>query len=227
MPSAIWVSAFSGEGHINPENGEYSPYYSAEIFRSSDNGKSFEHRAHMEYPADGKEYPYNSGGFSDSDFEFMPDGSIVWFMRSSWMGYTGKEWAPMYWTRSTDGGHTWSKPEKFAPVGILPRLCTLGNGVTLLCYARPGHYVHACLNESGTKWSEPLVVMEPGDRSKMANHDIETPIWFEWEGACGNPELLAISDTEALLFYGDFYYPDEKGVKRKTILCRKITVVKD
>ncbi len=224
---AIWVSAFSGEGHINPENGEYAPYYSAEIFRSDDNGKTFEHRAHMEYPADGKEYPYKSGGFSDSDFEFMPDGSIVWFMRSTWMMFTGEEWAPMYYSRSTDGGYTWSKPVKFAPVGILPRLCTLGNGVTLLCYARPGLYVHARLNDSGTEWSEPLVVMEPGDRSKMANRKIDTPIWFEWEGACGNPELLAISDTEALLFYGDFYYPDENGVKRKTILCRKITVVED
>ena len=31
---AIWVSAFSGEGHLDPENGQYSPYYSAELFRS-------------------------------------------------------------------------------------------------------------------------------------------------------------------------------------------------
>jgi ABC-type lipoprotein release transport system permease subunit len=34
-----------------------------------------------------------------------------------------------------------------------------------------------------------------------------------------------ISENEALLFYGDFYYPDREGVKRKTILCRKITVL--
>ena len=30
-----------------------------------------------------------------------------------------------------------------------------------------------------------------------------------------------------MIFYGDFYYPDENGVKRKTILCRKLTVVDD
>ena len=76
---AVWVSAFSGEGHINPANGQYSPYYSAELFRSDDMGKTFSRVAHMEYPADGDRYPYLSGGFSDSDFEWMPDGSMVWF----------------------------------------------------------------------------------------------------------------------------------------------------
>ena len=29
---AIWITAFSGEGHINPKNKQYSPYYSAEDF---------------------------------------------------------------------------------------------------------------------------------------------------------------------------------------------------
>ena len=41
---------------------------------------------------------------------------------------------------------------------------------------------------------------------------------------CNNPELLAIGDNSALIFYSDFYYPDETGVKRKTILCRQIKV---
>ena len=70
---AIWVSAFSGEGHLDPENGQYSPYYSAELFRSEDRGRSFQRRGHMEYPADGREYPYQSGGFSDSDFDGYRD----------------------------------------------------------------------------------------------------------------------------------------------------------
>ena len=38
---AVWVSAFSGEGHLNPANGWYSPYYSAELFRSEDDGHTF------------------------------------------------------------------------------------------------------------------------------------------------------------------------------------------
>lgn len=58
---AIWITAFSGEGHINPKNNQYSPYYSAEIFRSTDNGHTFRQYAHMEYPADGDKYPSAEG----------------------------------------------------------------------------------------------------------------------------------------------------------------------
>ena len=221
---AIWVSVFSGEGHLNPENGQYSPYYSAEIFRSEDNGRTFKRRAHMEYEADGKTYPYQSGGFSDSDFEFMPDGSIIWFFRSNWYSSTGHEWDPMYMARSTDNGYTWTKPVPFSDVGTLPRLCTLKNGATLVCYARPGMFVSVGENASGTRWCEPLMLLDAGDRSRLANVKIDTPVFHQWDGTCGNPELIQLDDNCALLLYSDFYYPDESAIKRKTILCKKITV---
>lgn len=220
----VYITAFSGEGHLNPENGWYSPYYSAELFCSDDNGHSFYQLAHMEYEADGKRYPYQSGGFSDSDIAFMDDGSMLWFMRSAWMASTGYEWAPMYWARSTDGGKTWTRPEVFAKTGILPRLCKLKCGATLLCYARPGIFVQACRSDDPERWTEPLVVMTPDDRSGLANVKIDTPSFHEWDGACNNPELLPLDDNRALLFYSDFYYPDADGTKRKTILCREISV---
>lgn len=221
---AVWISAFSGEGHLDPATGWYSPYYSAEIFRSDDNARSFKQRSHLEYPADGREYPYQSGGFSDSDFEFMPDGSIVWFLRSTWYASTGREWAPLYMTRSTDDGRTWSKPVKFAEGGILPRLCKLDCGATLLCYARPGMYIAVCKNASGTQWSTPLELMTPDDRSQLANVRANPPTFHDWVGACNNPELIPLDATTALLVYSDFYYPDEHGIKHKTILCREISV---
>jgi len=224
---AIWVSVFSGEGHLNPENGQYSPYYSAEIFRSEDDGRTFTRRAHMEYEADGKAYPYASGGFSDSDFEFMPDGSIVWFFRSNWYSSTGREWDPMYMARSTDNGFTWTKPVRFSDVGTLPRLCTTKTGATLVCYARPGMFVSVCENPGGTRWSEPLMLLDAGDRSGEANVKIASPVFHEWDGTGGNPELIPLGDDSALLFYSDFYYPDANGVKRKSILCREITIERD
>ncbi|MGI5923150.1 MAG: hypothetical protein ACOX9E_04325 [Lentisphaeria bacterium] len=221
---ALWVTAFSGEGHLNPLNGQYSPYYSAELFRSEDNAHSFQQVAHMEYEADGHHYPYASGGFSDSDIAFMPDGSMVWFFRSNWYGSTGQEWSPMYWSRSTDFGRTWEKPRVFAPYGTLPRLARLDCGTVLVCYARPGMFISASLNASGTQWSEPLMVETPGDRSHLANVVRTPPTFHDWDGACNNPEIVPIGENKALFFYSDFYYPDEHGVKRKTILCREITV---
>lgn len=223
---AVWVTAFSGEGHVNPENGCYSPYYSAELFRSDDEGHSFSQIAHLEYPADGSpEYPYKSGGFSDSDIAFMPDGSMLWFMRSNWHRTTGDEWSPMYWTRSDDGGHSWSKPEIFAPIGTLPRLVTLQCGATILVYGRPGIFLQASTDKYGKVWTDPLEVLSAGDRSKHANIVKEHPEFHEYDGAGGNPELIATGPDTALLVYSDFYVPDADGIKRKSILCREIKVV--
>ena len=225
---AIWISTYTGDGHIDPYTGRYSPYYGAVILRSEDNGHTFKMHAHMGYPADGsEEYPYLSGGFSDNDFEFMPDGSIIWFMRSAWHGRTTYEWAPMYMCRSTDGGATWTKPKKFAPTGMFPSICTLTGGETLICYARPGVFVVGCEDGKGEEWCEPLEVMTPGDRSHLANVKPKRVSFHDWDGACNNPQLLALDDGSALLFYSDFYYPDSEGVKRKSILCRRITVEKD
>lgn len=221
---AIWITAFSGEGHINPKNKQYSPYYSAEIFRSTDNGHTFRQYAHMEYPADGDKYPYLSGGFSDNEIAFFDDGSICWFMRSAWFCSTGYEWAPMYMSRSTDMGKTWSAPQEFSFTGVFPSLCKLECGITLLCFARPGMFVTACPNNDSTKWIEPIELMTAGDRSVLAN--IINPIkhFHDWDGACNNCQLISISENSALIFNCDFYFPDEDGVKRKTVFCRRITV---
>lgn len=224
---AVWVTAFSGEGHVDPSNGCYSPYYSAELFRSEDDGRHFSQRAHLEYPADGTpEYPYKSGGFSDSDIAFMPDGSILWFMRSNWHKTTGDEWSPMYWTRSVDGGRTWCKPEIFAPCGTLPRLVSLESGVSLLVYGRPGIFLQATADKAGRKWSAPLEVLSAGDRSSLANVVKIPPAFHDYDGAGGNPGIIATGPDTALLIYSDFYVPDEHGVKRKSILCREIRVKK-
>ena len=224
---AVWITAFSGEGHLDPKNGQYSPYYSAELFRSTDNCHSFIRYAHMEYPADGDKYPYLSGGFSDNEIAFFDDGSICWFFRSAWYSSTKRPWAPMYWSRSTDMGKTWSAPEEFSFTGVYPSLCRLDCGATLLCFARPGMFVTACRNSDSTKWIEPVEIVTPGDRSALANVHKDEIDFHDWEGACDNAVLLAIDDNSALIFNTDFYYPDENGVKRKTVYCRKITVIND
>ncbi len=221
---AVWITAFSGEGHIDPKTKQYSPYYSAEIFRSEDNGYTFKQYAHMEYPADGNKYPYLSGGFSDNEIAFFDDGSMCWFMRSAWYGSTGIEWAPMYMSRSYDMGKTWSAPEEFSFTGVYPSLCRLDCGVTLLCFARPGMFVTACPNDDSTKWIEPIELMTPGDRSHLANVKNEPKTFHDWDGACNNCTLIPVDENSALIFNCDFYFPDENGVKRKTVFCRRITV---
>lgn len=145
-------------------------------------------------------------------------------MRSAWFGSTGYEWAPMYMSRSTDMGKTWSAPQEFSFTGVFPSLCKLECVITLLCFARPGMFVTACPNNDSTKWIEPIELMTAGDRSALAN--IISPIkhFHDWDGACNNCQLIHISENSALIFNCDFYFPNEDGVKRKTVFCRRITV---
>ena len=109
-------------------------------------------------------------------------------------------------------------------MGTLPRLVSLECGHTLLCYARPGMFVTATLDDSGRSWLEPLMCETTGDRSHLANIVQNPPRFHDYDGACNNPEMIPIGPDRALIFYVDFYYPDAEGVKRKTILCREIIV---
>ena len=221
---AIWISTFSGEGHVDPETKLYTPYYSAEIFRSEDGGRTFVLRSHLEYRADGKELPYASGGFSDNDFEFMPDGSMIIFMRTNYFDGTGDQWNPMYFARSTDEGRTWSTPVRFADRGTAPQIAKLKNGAYAVMYGRPGLYVRFTADKSGLKWSKPIALIKACDRSKLANRPKADPTFMDWDGQCGNGTFVPLTDDTAIAVYGDFYWPDAQGLKRKTVLCRKVRI---
>ena len=224
---AIWISSFTGEGHIQT-NGVYAPYYGAVMFRSTDNGKTFSLVAQMDYPADGKKFPYISGGFSDNDFAFLSDGSMVWFFRTAWFGSTGNEVSPMYWSKSYDLGKTWTEPEVFDFCGVFPRTCTLDCGATLITYGRPGIFVKGTFGKAD-EWTDRLDIVEPVDRSGLANVVIpkDKQGFHDWDGLCGNSDIIAVDERTALVLYTDFYYPDEKGVKRKTVLAREVKVIDD
>ncbi len=96
--------------------------------------------------------------------------------------------------------------------------------ITLLCFARPGMFVTACPNDDSTKWIEPIELMTPNDRSHLANVKKDSKSFHDWDGACNNCTLIQADENSALIFNCDFYYPDENGIKRKTVFCRKITV---
>lgn len=175
---------------------------------SEDNGKTWNFRSEIPYAPDREKDPYweKRDGFSEPNVAFMPDGSIFCLLRTT----DGNGIGPMYWSRSTDGGRTWSDPEVFDNLGVWPAIITLNNGVTLTTYGRPGIYLRATADPSGIEWEDRYEIMAP-DASGLTN-------------TCAYTDLIALDDNTAYLIYSDFYYPDDEGKKRKTILGRKITV---
>ena len=184
------------------------------VFRSVDEARTWDCISQITVSDD--EYREEDGfeGFDEPLMEIMADGSVVMLMRSGApKSPFDPDRFPCYITRSTDACRTWSKPEKFDSVGVLPQLLRLGCGVTLATYGRPGLFLRATDDPSGREWAEHIeidLVPNSHDRS------------------CYYTRLLPIDDHSALLVYSDFNYPDKvSGKPKKTVLARRITVIKE
>ncbi len=188
----------------------------APIFlRSTDAGRNWDMVSDIAYQGDEQADPHAKvrDGFTEPDYNFRPDGSIICLMRTM----DGHGHGPLYLTRSVDQSRTWSRPVVFDSFGKMPQLLTLGNGVTLALYGAsggPGYFaVRATCDPSGLVWGNPVkTAVSPGEPGA-------------WD-TCGHTEMVALDDHSVLFVYSDFNYPDANNLKRKTILVREIEVSK-
>lgn len=178
-----------------------SGYENVYVLRSEDCGKTWDFVSQV---LSKDRFSGDENGFSEPNMIVMPDGSVVMLMRSG-------NYSPLYYVRSTDNCATWSEPVQFDEYGVRPRLLTLGCGVTIATYGRPGMKVRATSDPSGLEWED----------------------YPEWENprgsgkSCYYTDLLALDDYRALMIYTDFKYPNKDGIPVKTVLTRVITVVPD
>ncbi|MBR6426465.1 MAG: exo-alpha-sialidase [Clostridia bacterium] len=182
-------------------------HYNLYIFRSEDGGHFWEYESQI---LTTREYTKNQTieGFCEPSMSVMPDGSVVMLIRTD-------AGTPSYLSRSTDNCRTWSDPVVFDKVGVLPQILTLDCGVTVASYGRPGIFVRATDDPRGLVWSDRVSL---GIKGNLSNPDAWT--WF----SCSYTSLVPLDDHTALLAYADFQYPDEDGVKYKTILVRTVTI---
>lgn len=143
-------------------------------------------------------------GFTEPGFEILSDGTFLCVLRTD---------GPMYISRSSDQGITWSHAVPLTPNGVLPRLLQLDNGVLVLSSGRPGVQIRFSIDGKGEKWTDPFEMLpfnSPGDHF-----------------TCAYTQLLAIAPDRFLVIYSDFYYPDPvSGELRKAIMVREIKVTK-
>ena len=192
-------------------------YNSVYVFSSVDGGDTWNYLSQIST----KDIPnfkegMNAEGPGEPSIGVMPDGSIVMIFRTGDASATTQA-HPTYIVRSTDGCKTWSTPEKFDDLGVLPQLVTLGCGVSLSSYGRPGVFVKSTSDLSGQVWSDAIeIALSP-----------QSPTSSEARLSCSYTDILPISDTEALLIYTDFHHPVGDGTYTKAIMIRTITVVPD
>lgn len=145
-------------------------------------------------------------GFSEPDATILPDGSVLAVFRTQDGNPLN---GPSYYSRSTDGGRTWSRPQIFDDLGVWPDLLTMRCGVTLAAYGRPGLYLRATTDPAGLQWQDRVTVVPP----LVMGTD-----------TCSYSALLPLSDHEALLAYSNFNIPGPDGRPCKSILARRVTV---
>ena len=146
-------------------------------------------------------------GYTEPAFEILADGTFLCVMRT----HDGYGSSPMYISRSSDQGVTWSNPVPFTPSGVLPRLLKLGNGVLVLASGRPGVQIRFSLDGKGEKWTDPFEMLPFVSAA-------DTP-------SCGYTTLLATGVDSFWIVYSDFKFPDPvSGELRKAIKIREIKV---
>ena len=82
-------------------------------------------------------------GFREAELVMAANGDLLCLMRSGGRngGTTNLFPTPLYCSRSTDSGRTWSPPAQIADRGVCPNAVTLQNGIIVCTYSRPGNWL--------------------------------------------------------------------------------------
>ncbi len=132
---------------------------SVAIIRSGDRGRTWRFAAAL-YPWD-SEPTWGPGdrpldkGFAEPDVALLPSGDLLCVINTG-------SYSPLFQSRSTDGGQSWSTPVSTGWPGVKPRLRVLPNGV-LACASGRGAYGHPqithvmlSLDGTGEHWEQPF-----------------------------------------------------------------------
>ena len=92
-------------------------------------------------------------GFREADLAQAPNGDLLCVMRSGGRnpGAATLFPTPLYCSRSSDNGRSWTPPEQIADRGVCPNLVTLDNGVIVCTYSRPGNWL-IFSDDDGRTW---------------------------------------------------------------------------
>jgi len=212
---AVWMTHY--DTGCDPQTGELNPYHANYLFRSTDNGSTWDLIHYLPFfPA---EHQLACEGYGENDITFAPDGSLVRIVRSKGVYKDFEKYsAESYILRSTDGGKIWSDPAVFDDRGVWPVLLTLKCGVTLCGYGRPGFFIRATEDPACLRWDDRIeIVHSSGEPEPYEGHITN-------RATCSYCDLVPLDDHTAGLVYSDFTVRDENDIPRKCMMFRTIKV---
>ncbi|MEJ7912898.1 MAG: sialidase family protein [Chitinophagaceae bacterium] len=195
-------------GFLIKEDGSVDPKSGAFFYRSVDHGHSWKIQGRITYIPDISVDANGDKrmGFTEPAFEILSDGTFICVLRTT----DGIGNGPMYISRSSDLGVTWTRPEVLTASGVLPRFLHLQNGVTVLSSGRPGVQLRFSNDGKGKVWTEAFEMMPYKD--------------YKDQVSCGYTGLLATGNDKFLIVYSDFKYLNQANEVRKAIKVREVIV---
>lgn len=149
--------------------------YTSAVIRTDDGGRHWKHLSVIAHSDQvGRE------GFCEPALVRLANGHLLCAMRTG---------GPLYTTRSSDDGRSWSTPEVVADHGVDPDLLLMTNGVLVLSYGRPNVDLRFSADGTGRQWTPSMTLYRgPGcsytSLAEGANRDLL--VFFSQSGFCGN-----------------------------------------
>jgi hypothetical protein len=123
-------------------------------------------------------------GFREADLVAAPNGDLICVMRSGGRngGTTTLFPTPLYCSRSSDWGKSWTPPAQIADRGVCPNLVTLQNGIIVCTYSRPGNWL-IFSDDNGRTWKGAFqfgytrdynYIVEVAPNNIQVYHEVET-----------------------------------------------------
>lgn len=181
---------------------------SVSFYKSRDKGNTWNNIGRIPFLNDDIAEIRGDRAYEEPAFEILADSSFVCIMRSGAV-------SPMYRSFSYNLGETWTIPRPFTPNGVNPQLKLLKNGTLVLVSGRPGIQIRLSLDGSGREWTVPF------DMIPYMNSDGT----FTRDVSCGYASIIEDDENSFFIVYSDFTTKNKSGETRKSIWCRKVSVV--
>jgi len=152
--------------------------YSSWCLRSEDGGRTWHYLGCVPpLPEMGDE------GWAEPGLTLLPNGELLTILRN------GEGNAPLYLSRSSDGGRTWGDPVRSRLNGQYPGLLTMSNGMVVATYGRPDNRIAVCLDGRGEGWPYEIIVSTaPGWQGVFAVETGPDEILVVFEDQLWRPE---------------------------------------
>ncbi|MBU4200376.1 MAG: glycoside hydrolase [Verrucomicrobia bacterium] len=170
------------------------------ILQSTDRGHSWQLRSIVAYD---RQITY-----AEPFLAYAPNGELLCTLRTTCREEKDE---PLHLARSGDDGRTWSAPEQIAEVGVFPNILTLGCGVSVISFGRPGMWLMFSDDGAGRRWGNRRTLVEPDPKNNCA-------------ATCGYSSMEALDARRFLVAHTIFRHIDVAGCPRKAIVVREVRV---